>query len=195
MTMVINSNGTSIDYDAAVELMDDDLREEVAADLAPCTEQEFFTEYCKRHAVKFGALWELDKSNPHILTLYFTLPTLAGLFFCLASAEGAGLLFCSSVIQPHASIYSAFCAVHASYTTHATKQRTGLYRGVSVDLPHSSAHNTAATQANYAPPAPRRTLYKSAQPPYYNKIQGCSIPQTMSTWRGLDASHARQLEP
>lgn len=42
MTMVINSNGTSIDYDAAVELMDDDLREEVAADLAPCTEQEFF---------------------------------------------------------------------------------------------------------------------------------------------------------
>lgn len=64
MTMVINSNGTSIDYDAAVELMDDDLREEVAADLAPCTEQEFFTEYCKRHAVKFGALWELDKSSP-----------------------------------------------------------------------------------------------------------------------------------
>lgn len=55
MTIVINSNGTSIDYDAAVVLMDDDLREEVAADLAPCTEQEFFTEYCKRHAVKFGA--------------------------------------------------------------------------------------------------------------------------------------------
>lgn len=54
MTIVINSNGTSINYDAAVALMDDDLREEVAADLAPCTEQEFFTEYCKRHAVKFG---------------------------------------------------------------------------------------------------------------------------------------------
>lgn len=41
MTIVINSNGTSINYDAAVALMDDDLREEVAADLAPCTEQEF----------------------------------------------------------------------------------------------------------------------------------------------------------
>lgn len=64
MTIVINSNGTSIDYDAAVELMDDDLREEVAADLAPCTEQEFFTEYCKRHAAKFSEIWELDKSNP-----------------------------------------------------------------------------------------------------------------------------------
>lgn len=64
MTIVINSNGASIDYDAAVELMDDDLREEVASDLAPCTEQEFFTEYCKRHAVKFGEPWELDKDNP-----------------------------------------------------------------------------------------------------------------------------------
>ena len=64
MTIVINSNGTSINYDAAVALMDDNLREDVAADLAPCTEQEFFTEYCKRHAVKFGEPWELDKSNP-----------------------------------------------------------------------------------------------------------------------------------
>lgn len=64
MTMVINSNGTAINYDAAVELMDDDLREEVAADLAPCTEQEFFAEYCKRHAIKYGEPWELDKSNP-----------------------------------------------------------------------------------------------------------------------------------
>lgn len=64
MTIVINSNGAPIDYDAAGALMDDDLREEVAADLAPCTEQEFFTEYCKRHAVKFGAPWELDKSSP-----------------------------------------------------------------------------------------------------------------------------------
>lgn len=64
MTMVINSNGTAINYDAAVELMDDDLREEVAADLAPCTEQEFFAEYTKRHAAKFGEEWELDKSNP-----------------------------------------------------------------------------------------------------------------------------------
>ena len=64
MTIVINSNGASIDYDAAVALMDDDLREEVAADLAPCTEQEFFTEYYKQHAVKFGAPWEHDKINP-----------------------------------------------------------------------------------------------------------------------------------
>lgn len=44
--------------------MDEEIREEVAADLAPCTEQEFFTEYAKRHAEKYGEEWELDKSNP-----------------------------------------------------------------------------------------------------------------------------------
>lgn len=38
---------------------------------------------------------------------------MAGLFFCLASAEGAGLLFCPAAIQTHTSIYSAFCTVHA----------------------------------------------------------------------------------
>lgn len=62
--MVINSNGVSIDYDAAVALMDDDIREAVAADLAPCTEQAFFDAYCKAHLAKYGKEWELDKSNP-----------------------------------------------------------------------------------------------------------------------------------
>ena len=38
---------------------------------------------------------------------------MAGLFFCLASAEGAGLLFCPDAIQTHASIYGVFCAIHA----------------------------------------------------------------------------------
>lgn len=36
---------------------------------------------------------------------------MAGLFFCLASAEGAGLLFCPATIQPYTSVYSAFCVV------------------------------------------------------------------------------------
>ena len=44
--------------------MDDDIREELAAELAPCTEQEFFTAYAKAHAEKFGEEWELDKKNP-----------------------------------------------------------------------------------------------------------------------------------
>lgn len=38
---------------------------------------------------------------------------MAGLFFCLASAKGAGLLFRYIATQPHTSVYSAFCAVNA----------------------------------------------------------------------------------
>lgn len=48
--------------------------------------------------------------NKHISTP----PTLAGLFFCLAPAEGAGLLFFPAAIQPNTSVYRAFCAVHAT---------------------------------------------------------------------------------
>lgn len=39
---------------------------------------------------------------------------MAGLFFCLASAEGAGLLFCPAAIQTHTSVYRAFCSVNAT---------------------------------------------------------------------------------
>lgn len=61
---VKNAYGTEINYEAAVELMDDDIREELAAELAPCTEQEFFTAYAKAHAKKFDEEWEIDKENP-----------------------------------------------------------------------------------------------------------------------------------
>lgn len=40
MTIVINNCGTEIDFDAAVNLMDDDIRETIHNELAPCTEQE-----------------------------------------------------------------------------------------------------------------------------------------------------------
>lgn len=119
----------------------------------------------------------------------FTPPTPAGLFFCLASAEGAGLLFCPAAIQPHTSVYSVFCAVNANYTANDAKRRTGLYSGFSCNYANSTAHNTRQTQAAIIPPAPRlsvsqrrstsstyqipttrRTLHRSAQPPYYNKV-------------------------
>ena len=61
---VINKSGTQINYDAAVQLMDDEIREELHAQLAPCTEQEFFTAYEAAHAEKFGEEWELSKGNP-----------------------------------------------------------------------------------------------------------------------------------
>ena len=116
-------------------------------------------------------------------------PTLAGLFFCLASAEGAGLLFCPATIQPHTNVYSAFCIAYATYTAHTTKPRAGLYRGFSCNCTRSTVHNTRPAQAAIIPsaprwsvsqrrstsstyqiPAPRRTLHGSTQPPYYNKV-------------------------
>ena len=54
MTKVFDANRNPVDFEAAVNMMDDDLREELHAELAPCTEQEFFKTYAARHAEKFG---------------------------------------------------------------------------------------------------------------------------------------------
>ena len=62
--VVENEYGVTLYYNVAVSLMDDDLRNEVASDIAPCTAQEFFDEYCKRHKEKFGEEFELAKPNP-----------------------------------------------------------------------------------------------------------------------------------
>ncbi len=47
-------NGDMIDFDAAVNLMADDLREQVHVELAPCTEQEFYNRYCELHSERYG---------------------------------------------------------------------------------------------------------------------------------------------
>lgn len=62
MKTVINQSGAEIDFDAAATLMDDDLREELAAQ-GYDDEQDFFSAYEAAHAAKFGE-WELSKSNP-----------------------------------------------------------------------------------------------------------------------------------
>lgn len=61
---VVNEYGVNVDYDLAVSMMDDDLREEIHGDLAPCTDQQFFDEYVKRHEQKLNEVWELAKENP-----------------------------------------------------------------------------------------------------------------------------------
>lgn len=62
MAKVINASGKEIDFEAAVALMDDDLRETIAGTVD--TDQEFFTAYEKAHETKFGESWELSKANP-----------------------------------------------------------------------------------------------------------------------------------
>ena len=61
---VTNRNGKQVDFDAAVELMDNGIREQVHAYKSPCTEQEFFTAYEIAHAAVYGEDWELSKANP-----------------------------------------------------------------------------------------------------------------------------------
>lgn len=115
---------------------------------------------------------------------------MAGLFFCLASAEGAGLLFCSAAIQPYTSVYSVFCVVHA---TIYRKRRKTVHRALQWLLlwfapfyrrryqTDTSGYNTTCTTlerithartacTRYQIPPPRRTLYRSTQPPYYNNV-------------------------
>lgn len=45
-------------FDSAVDLMDDEIREAVHADLAPCSDIEFMREYEKRHLEKYGKEFE-----------------------------------------------------------------------------------------------------------------------------------------
>ena len=61
---VTNVNGIELDYEVAVQLMDEEIREKIHAEIAPCTEQVFFSAYEKAHEEKFGEAWELSKPNP-----------------------------------------------------------------------------------------------------------------------------------
>lgn len=63
MTYVTNQAGYNLDYDTAVQLMDDDLREDIHSNLAPCTEQEFFDAYAAAHVAKYGEDWALNTTN------------------------------------------------------------------------------------------------------------------------------------
>ncbi len=45
MEDVINRNGRSISFEAAKIFMDEEIRENLHWEIAPCTEQEFFTAY------------------------------------------------------------------------------------------------------------------------------------------------------
>lgn len=63
MTIVINRAGTQIYFDAAVNFMDDEIREDLHSE-GYDTEQEFFSAYEDAHEEKYGEEWELSKENP-----------------------------------------------------------------------------------------------------------------------------------
>lgn len=52
--LVKDTNGNPVNFSAAVALMNDELREELHAELSPCSDQEFFEAYAKAHKEKFN---------------------------------------------------------------------------------------------------------------------------------------------
>ena len=61
---VINDYGVEINFESAVNLMDDSIREAVHDRIAPYTEQEFFNVYCAMHRDIFNEEFEANKKNP-----------------------------------------------------------------------------------------------------------------------------------
>jgi hypothetical protein len=53
MSKQVTLNGKTIDFDAAVNLMDDEIREDLHNKMAPCTDQEFLDAYVQAHAAKY----------------------------------------------------------------------------------------------------------------------------------------------
>lgn len=51
---VYNVNGVTIDFEIAVNFMDDEIREHLHNTIAPCSEQKFFSAYEVAHRIRFG---------------------------------------------------------------------------------------------------------------------------------------------
>lgn len=49
----VTLNGKTIAFDAAVNLMDNDIREDLHNKMAPCSDQAFLDAYVQAHAAKF----------------------------------------------------------------------------------------------------------------------------------------------
>lgn len=52
-------NNHEVDFDAAVNMMDVEIREELHNELAPCTDQEFMDAYVEAHEAKYNERFEI----------------------------------------------------------------------------------------------------------------------------------------
>lgn len=118
-----------------------------------------------------------------------------GFSFALHLLRVQGFYFCPDTIQPHTSVYGVFYAVHATYTAHDTRPTQAA---ILPPVQRWSVSQRRSTSSAYQIPVPRRTLYRSAQLPYYNKVyKGAAVRscyRSIPARRGLDTSHAR-LKP
>ena len=59
MTNKVLLNGYEVDFEAAVNMMDTELREELHNKLAPCSAQEFIDAYVEAHEAKYNEGFEI----------------------------------------------------------------------------------------------------------------------------------------
>lgn len=58
--MLVLLNGHEVDFDACVNLMDNDIREDLHREMADnCTEQEFLDAYCEARSNKYGEEFQI----------------------------------------------------------------------------------------------------------------------------------------
>lgn len=55
MTTITTIDGQQVDFDAAVILMEDEIRERLHSEMAPCGEQEFYDAYAAEDRARFGS--------------------------------------------------------------------------------------------------------------------------------------------
>lgn len=122
-------------------------------------------------------------------------PRWRGFSFALHLLRVQGFYFTRRRISHAQAFTAAFLSSMQFYTATTLKASTRLYRCVPVDLLHSSEHNTADIQAAYAPPPPRRTLYRAAQPSYYNKVYKGAAVRTYYRSMPDSAADRRPCQP
>jgi len=66
MKPIVTSHNHHFDLEDLVHLMDNDLREEVHSDTAPCEPQQFYDAHTSAHFKKFNNCWEPNNHNPQI---------------------------------------------------------------------------------------------------------------------------------
>lgn len=105
---------------------------------------------------------------------------MAGFFFCLASTRCRAFILSLYNTSPYKHLQRVLCCP-CNYTAHVTKQRTGLYSGVPVDLTYPNERNTADTQAAYY-----NKVYKGAavRPLLWIHARRYNIAQTMPAAAG-----------
>ncbi len=53
-------NSKEFDFDVVVNMMDNEIREALHSEMAPCSEQEFVNSYAKAHNEKHNEIFDLN---------------------------------------------------------------------------------------------------------------------------------------